>query len=137
MDEVQADKPKNKGGRPHKQIDEKVFRSLCRIQCTQEEICMILDTTDKTLDSWCKRTFKTGFSDTYKLFSADGKMSLRRAMYEKAVKDGNTAMMIWLSKQYLGMQESVQVDQTELLHKLDSVLNGVKDAVDKEADAVQ
>lgn len=116
--------------RPRKEIDERVFRSLCKIQCTQEEICLVLEVTDKTLDRWCKRTFHTGYSETYKRLSMDGKMSLRRAMFEKATKDRNTTMMIWLSKQYLGMSDKVEVDQSEVLNRLDSVLDGIKDAAD-------
>lgn len=116
--------------RPRKEIDERVFRSLCKIQCTQEEICLVLEVTDKTLDRWCKRTFHAGYSETYKRLSMDGKMSLRRAMFEKATKDRNTTMMIWLSKQYLGMSDKVEVDQSEVLNRLDSVLDGIKDAAD-------
>ncbi len=37
-------------------IDKKVFESLCAIQCTQQEICGVLDVDDKTLTSWCKAT---------------------------------------------------------------------------------
>lgn len=119
--------------RPTKEIDERVFRSLCKIQCTEKDICTVLDVTDKTLNSWCKRTYKLSFSEAYIKYSADGKISLRRAMYEKAVKDRNTTMMIWLSKQYLGMTDTVQVDQTEVLNKLDAVLAGVKDAAEEDA----
>lgn len=119
--------------RPVKEFDEKVFRSLCKIQCTQEEICMVLETTDKTLDRWCKRTFKQGFSESYKRFSQDGKMSIRRAMFEKATKERNTTMMIWLSKQYLGMRDTVQIDQTDVMNKLDAVLDGVKEATEAES----
>lgn len=117
-------------GRPPKEFDKAVFQSLCKIQCTQEEICLVLETSTKTLNSWCKRTYKMDFLQAYKQFSVEGKMSLRRAMYEKATKDRNTTMMIWLSKQYLGMQDTVQVDQTEVLNRLDAVLAGVKDAAE-------
>ena len=45
-----------------------------------------------------------GFSDTFKKVSAVGKMSLRRAQYKAAI-DGNTTMMVWLGKQWLGQRE--------------------------------
>lgn len=34
--------------RPHKQIDQKQFESLCGLQCTLDEICGFFDATDKT-----------------------------------------------------------------------------------------
>lgn len=39
-----------------------------------------------------------------------GKAILRKSMYDKAVKDGNTTMMIWLSKNYLGMADKAEID---------------------------
>lgn len=123
-------------GRPAKEFDAAVFESLCRIQCTEEEICLVLKTSTKTLNAWCKRTYKKDFLQAYKQFSVNGRMSIRRAMFEKATKDKNTAMLIWLSKQYLGMQDTVQVDQTEVLARLDAVLAGVKEAADNAEDVV-
>lgn len=133
-DELEKEAPKKKKtGRPKKEFDEKVFKSLCLIQCTQEEICMVMETTTKTLNAWCRRTFHEDFLQAYKRFSVDGKMSLRRAMFEKATKHGgNTTMMIWLSKQYLGMRDTVQVDQTDVLNRLDSILDGIKDDADSQ-----
>lgn len=108
-----------------------MFKALCRIQCTEQEICSVLDVTDKTLNAWCKRTLHLNFSEAYKRESADGKMSIRRAMFEKATKDKNTTMLIWLSKQYLGMTDKVEMDETAVMSRLDSVLNGVKDKVEQ------
>ena len=39
--------------RPKKVINQKQFESLCAIQCTQEEICNVLDVCDETLTRWC------------------------------------------------------------------------------------
>lgn len=121
-----------KMGRPRKEIDKKQFEAMCAIQCTQEEICMILGVSDKTLNAWCRKTYRQTFSEVFREKRELGKMSLRRSMYENAVKKGNTTMQIWLSKQYLGMRETVQVDQTEILNKLDSVLDGIKEDADSQ-----
>lgn len=99
---------KNKGGRPLKEIDRKLFENLCAIQCTRDEICSCLEITDKTLDSWCKRTYGEGFSATYAKKRERGKMSLRRAQFKLAEK--NAAMAIWLGKQYLDQAETASVD---------------------------
>lgn len=93
--------------RPSKDFDKNLFEDFCKIQCTQLEICALFKTTDKTLTAWIKRTYKLSFSEAYKRFSEHGKMSLRRAMFKKAVVDGNATMQIWLSKQHLGMSDKI------------------------------
>ncbi len=38
-----------------------------------------------------------------------GKGNLRKSMYDRAVKDGNTVLLIWLSKNYLGMSDKQEI----------------------------
>ena len=94
--------------RPLKEIDAKQFEKLCGLQCTKLEICGWFDITDKTLENWCKRTYGKGFSETFEEKRASGKISLRRAQYELALK-GNATMLIWLGRNYLGQSEDVTV----------------------------
>lgn len=89
--------------RPHKEIDQKNFESLCGLQCTLEEICAFFGVTDKTLDGWCKRTYKASFSEVFKQKRGTGKISLRRAQFRLAEKNAN--MAIWLGKNYLGQSD--------------------------------
>lgn len=89
--------------RPLKEIDQHNFESLCGLQCTKEEICSFFEVTDKTLENWCKRTYKAGFSDVFAQKRGKGKISLRRAQFRLAEK--NAAMAIWLGKQYLGQRD--------------------------------
>lgn len=89
--------------RPRKEIDQKQFENLCGLQCTKEEICGWFDITDKTLENWCKRTYKAGFSETFRQKRGLGKISLRRHQWRLAEK--NAAMAIWLGKQYLGQRD--------------------------------
>ena len=91
--------------RPHKEIDQKSFESLCGLQCTLEEICGFFGVTDKTLDGWCKRTYKASFSEVFRQKRGTGKISLRRAQFRLAEKNAN--MAIWLGKQYLGQSDSI------------------------------
>lgn len=90
--------------RPRKEIDQKQFENLCGLQCTKLEICGWFDITDKTLDSWCKRTYNKGFSEVYAQKREKGKISLRRAQFQLAEK-GNATMLIWLGRQYLGQTD--------------------------------
>jgi hypothetical protein len=114
--------PKNKGGRPTKDLDQKMFEGMCRIQCTKEEFCDLFDVDEKTLTKWCKRVYGQGFSDAFKRLSAGGKRSLRRVMFEKAIDHGNVTMMIWLSKQYLGMTEKIVNEHTEIAYSVPEFL---------------
>jgi len=95
-----------------KEIDKDAFEKLCAIQCTAEEICFFMGVSDKTLYKWCNETYGDPFSATFKKLSSGGRISLRRAMYAKAL-EGNVPMMIWLSKQYLGMREYAAKDDRE------------------------
>lgn len=108
--------------RPRKQIDQKQFESLCGLQCTLVEICGFFDVTDKTLDSWCKRTYGASFSDVFKQKRGTGKISLRRAQFRLAEKNAN--MAIWLGKQYLGQSDKVTVETREN----NNLLEAIKDA---------
>ncbi len=89
--------------RPRKEIDSKQFEALCKIQCTQAEICDVLDVTDKTLTRWCRETYSLGFSDIYKKFASYGKASIRRNQID--LSKHNASMAIWLGKQYLGQRD--------------------------------
>ena len=93
-------------GRPKKKINKKTFEGLCGIQCTEEEICAVLDVDKKTLIKWCKETYGSNFSNVFAVKRGAGKASLRRTQWKLAQK--NTAMAIWLGKNYLGQHEPKQ-----------------------------
>ena len=99
--------------RPKKKISQKQFESLCAIQCTKEEICDVLDVTEKTLNNWCKETYGEGFSLVFSKKRALGKASLRRNQWKLAEK-GNSTMLIWLGKQILKQSESPTQDEIKL-----------------------
>ena len=99
--------------RPKKKISQKQFESLCAIQCTKEEICDVLDVTEKTLNNWCKEIYGTSFSLVFNQKRALGKASLRRNQWKLAEK-GNSTMQIWLGKQILKQSESPLQDEIKL-----------------------
>lgn len=89
--------------RPLKEISQNDFEKLCGLQCTKEEICGFFGVTDKTLERWCRRTYKLGFSEVFAQKRGAGKISLRRSQFALAKKNAN--MAIWLGKQYLDQRE--------------------------------
>lgn len=105
--------------RPLKEIDKKQFENLCGLQCTKEEICAFFELTDKTLESWCKRTYNKGFSEVFREKRGIGKISLRRAQFELAKK--NATMAIWLGKQFLNQRDQVQVEIKNENNLLDAI----------------
>ena len=96
----------NKGGRPKKQIDQKEFEKLCFLQCTKQEFCSWFDTTDKTLERWCKETYNMGFSEVFRIKRENGIISLRRTQFQLAEK--SPAMAIFLGKNLLGQTDKME-----------------------------
>ena len=74
----------------------KVIANLSQIGCTQEEIGSVVGISARTL--------QRRFSDLVEENKNIGKASLRKRMWASALK-GNPNMMIWLSKNYLGMKD--------------------------------
>lgn len=118
-----ADTKKN--GRPKKEFNKEIFEELCKIQCTETEIAGIFRCCEDTLSNWCKENYdgKT-FLEVYKIYSQDGKKSLRRYQFDLAKK--HPAMAIWLGKQYLGQKDMVEVD-----HQSNGVLTEIVGALNE------
>lgn len=116
---------KKGAGRPTKEFSEDDFKKLCVMWCTQSEICSFFGTTDKTLDRWCKRTFKMNYSEAYKKFSEEGNISLRR-MQRKRAMDGSVPMLIWLGKQYLHQTDKQETRVTANDIKDDALSESLK-----------
>lgn len=91
-------------GRPEKPINWEIFEELCHIQCTGDEIASFLKIGKGTLYDRVSKQYEEDFPTTYKRLSEGGKCSLRRAQFKMAQK--NTAMSIWLGKQYLGQKDN-------------------------------
>jgi hypothetical protein len=112
-------------GRAPKELDKTVFQGLCNIQCTELEICSVLRVSDKTLNSWCTRTYGVGFSEAYKIHSANGKRSLRRAQFDAAL-NGNPALLIWLGKQYLKQSDKVEQTTTHRVELIEAAFEDLR-----------
>jgi hypothetical protein len=96
--------PKKKMGRPKILLSPKEFRKLCSLQCTLAEIADFFDVSEDTVERRCQEWFMSTFADAFKKYSAGGRQSLRRAQFKFAYK-GNTALLIFLGKQYLGQRD--------------------------------
>jgi hypothetical protein len=81
----------------YKTIDRDLVYKLACIQCSDQEIAEVVGTTASTL--------RKRFGSLLDKGKQEGKKSLRRAMWEKAI-NGDTRVQIFLSKQYLGMRDT-------------------------------
>jgi hypothetical protein len=85
--------------RPVKVVDQEAIKKLAQLHCTYDEIAEFLGVSTKTLQRNYVHHIKKG--------REMGKISLRRAQFEKAV-GGNVAMMIWLGKQHLDQRDKIE-----------------------------
>ena len=92
-------------GRPKFIVDYELVKKLALIQCTVEEIANFIECSTRTLER------DKEFCRVYKKHIDEGKMSLRRKQW-RAVEDGNTTMLVWLGKQYLGQKDKSEMAAT-------------------------
>lgn len=121
----------NKGGRPRIVLDYDTIDRLCAIQCTGEEIASVLSIDYDTLNNGLKHEKSLSFSEYFIKKSGGGKASLRRRQFELAA-NGNTTMLVWLGKQYLGQTDKtdIQIDE-DRVDKLDVLLSQFNDTNSK------
>ena len=81
---------------PKKELDKNIIANLSQIGCTQEEIGSVVGISARTL--------QRRYADLVEENKNIGKASLRKRMW-KAALNGNPNMMVWLSKNYLGMKD--------------------------------
>lgn len=128
-------KPKTKknplgSGRDKKVLDVKVFKELCAIQCTEKEVCSVLDMNIDTLLRNLKEIYGLTFAEIRSRYADFGRASLRRIQISLAKT--SPAMAIWLGKQYLGQREPREAPDGSL----DITPNNLGNLRDEELDAI-
>jgi len=94
-------------GRPKADIDFKKVDEYLQAQCSGASIAGLLGIHPDTLYKAIEDKYKLVFSAYSAQKKAEGKEILRKSLWDMAIK-GNVTMCIWLSKQYLGMSESLE-----------------------------
>ena len=72
-------------------------------------MCAVFECDNKTLEAWCKREYGKNFSEVFREKRCRGFISLRRAQFQKAIDEKNTAMLIFLGKNWLGQSDRQDV----------------------------
>lgn len=96
------------GGRPRKEIDLNTLDKLIGIQCSAEECAQFFEVSADTIDRRIKEEYSMGFAEYFTIKRGQGKIALRRKQYQVALS-GNTTLLIWLGKQYLGQTEKTSL----------------------------
>lgn len=130
------------------------FDKLCAIHCTRDEIANWFNVSPDTIERAVKREKKMVFAAYHAQKADTGKISLRRRMWQAAL-GGDKTMMIWISKQHLGMrdksdqvthlsgelgvqqvlspeQKALVAGDTDAIHKLSSALDAIEATITKE-----
>jgi hypothetical protein len=92
-------------GRKLLELDTSQIETLAAIGCSLEEIAAVVHCSVDTLSN--------RFSEIITRGRANGRTSLKRAMYKSAITNGNVQMQIWLSKQKVGMYCSLGLGYSE------------------------
>ena len=82
-------------------LDLDQMRKLAAMQCTYEEIAAWFGCSRQSLYN------REEYREIIERERLKAHASMRRSMFESALK-GDRQMMIWLSKQYLGMKEKTE-----------------------------
>jgi hypothetical protein len=93
-----------KSRKPRKEIDRDVVIKLARLHCSQQDIARWFDVD--------KNTIAKRFGEDIELAKCETRAKLRRKMLEEAM-NGNTTMLIWLSKNMLGFSDNGPIDSDD------------------------
>lgn len=96
--------PAPRRGRRPTDIPLAKIEAFCQVHATDEEIAAHFSVSTKTIQRLKK---KPAYAAAFAKGHADGKISLRRAQYQEALK-GSPSMLIWLGKQLLGQKEKFE-----------------------------
>ena len=97
---------KGEGGRPKiPDPDWAEVEKMMVVQNTEEDIAYIVGMSVDTLCNRIKEKYGVTFSELYQQKKRFGKDKIRKAMWNAALK-GSIPMLIWLSKNWLGMKDN-------------------------------
>jgi hypothetical protein len=85
------------------------FEAMCAIQATLAEMAIVFKCSEDTIQNIVKKHYKVNFSVVFRQKRQRGFISLRRTMWQTALR-GNPTLLIFLAKKYLGMADRPLVE---------------------------
>ena len=99
---VSAEPPAKRPRKPRKEIDREQVIKLARLHCNVSEISRWFGVDQNTIN--------LRFKDEIELARSETKARLRNKMLHEALINGNTTMLIWLSKNMLGFSDNGPIE---------------------------
>ena len=78
-----------------RELTKDLFEELAALQCTTEEILGYIGTTEKKLESWCRKTYRHPLAEMIPMIRKDGLIAIRRASFDQLKKSATI-----ISQQY-------------------------------------
>jgi hypothetical protein len=92
---------KKESGKTGPAIDWAVVDGLCRMQCTVDEVCSVLNVDLDWIGAECERVHSKSFEDYYKIKVLVGRASLRKKQYMVAVEGDDIKASMQIASKYL------------------------------------
>ena len=78
-----------------REMDRNLFEELVALQCATEEILGYVGTTERRLESWCRKVYRRPLREMLPMIRQDGLIAIRRASFEQLKKSATI-----ISQQY-------------------------------------
>ena len=78
-----------------REMTKETFEELAALQCAVEEILGYVGTTERKLDSWCRKTYRRPLAEMLAMIRMDGLIAIRRASFDQLKKSATV-----ISQQY-------------------------------------
>ena len=96
-------------GRPEKEFDWKVLDAILQFKPSKRDCCEIVGVSEDTIERRIREKFDMTFSEYRDLKMARTRYNLAKKQYDVAMS-GNTALLIWLGKQWLGQTDKQDIN---------------------------
>lgn len=102
--------PPKKMGRPKIELDLHQLKSLMRLTPSLKDTAEFFDVSEDKIEDTIKENWGLTFPEFRDKNAVQSRLGIKRKMMEKALAGDNT-MLIWLSKNLLGMSDRVEQKQ--------------------------
>ena len=102
-----------------RELTKDLFEELAALQCTTEEILGYIGTTEKKLESWCRKTYRHPLAEMIPMIRKDGLIAIRRASFDQRPPSGKTPGQAFNDARMPGFQKENGIGR-DFLHVQDA-----------------